>query len=191
MTPKKNVATILFVIILISTSLYYLVLKKTALGNSGFYTNGINQYFIDDTKGCLDICLVRSYKKLPVDPNTFKILSSPRCTKGCGYGKDNSSVYYYGTEVSADPATFKAIDYHLGQDKNGYILSSTRLEDYFKNTLSSDLIINPSSVNVLSYFRMNYLVFEYEGRFYRALTGSSPSLTEIQASEVGKVINFE
>lgn len=125
----------------------------------------MNQVFVDSTTGCLDICLFRTYKKIPADVETFSVYLFKNVDSG--YAIDKQTVFYkFGEKINADPSSFKVIGYDLAKDKYGYIIYDKRLVDYISVEIDRKFIFDSSKLEVIYYDPFNYFVIKYENKPY-------------------------
>lgn len=137
------------------------------MGSRTYFRNIFGQVFIGNSTGCLDICLIPSYKRVKdVDIKTFKALSYNNIPTS--YAKDSNHVYINGEVlIGADSATFSLAHNNVGFDRSDYFIGKTKLSDYLKTVNPADyensntkvvavtpngsiLFTNNSDMNILS-----------------------------------------
>jgi len=185
--PKVIVA--LFFLVLSVFFYYKIVLEKIPINNSKhFFKNKINQIFVDNTTGCLDICFSRSYEKIPADIETFTVYLQKE--EDSGYAKDKQAIFYKdGEKIDADPSSFRVIGMDLAKDKYGYIIYKNRLVDYISTDIDKNFIFNPSKLEVVYYDPFDYLVIKYENKHYLIRLNPQPkSVSLIQTEDLQRYL---
>lgn len=171
-----------FLFIVLGITIYFLYLEKIPINKSKhFFRNRLNLVFVDNTTGCLDICILKSYKKLPVNSKDFIVY--PNDT---GYAKDNDDVFYkYGEKIDADPQSFEVIGRDLAKDKHGYILYKTRLANYITQEIDQNYKFNQEKIEVEAYSPFNTIIISVENEYYLIQLNPQPqSIKLIKPEEV-------
>ncbi|KKQ36721.1 MAG: hypothetical protein US54_C0057G0005, partial [Candidatus Roizmanbacteria bacterium GW2011_GWA2_37_7] len=138
-----------------------------------YFKNIIGTVFFEDTRGCFDICIIPTYKKLKgSDSSTFRVLSyKGRATY---YAKDKYHVFLNDKILKdADPNTIQLANPDVAFDANAYYLGATRLPDYllqrYSNTFQND-----TEIKVLSVLPNSTVLFISRGKLYNLRFSSSP-----------------
>lgn len=184
----KVIVVLLFLVL--SVFFYYkIVLEKLPINNSEhFFKNRMNQVFVDNTTGCLDICFFRSYEKIPADIETFTVYLQKE--DDSGYAKDKQTVFYKnGEKIDADSSSFKVIGRDLAKDKYGYIIYKKRLVDYISTDIDKNFIFDPSRLVVIYYDPFDYFVIKYENKHYLIRLNPQPkSVSPIQTEDLQRYL---
>lgn len=201
-SPLKKVLIVVLLLFLgsflfVTTQIWHYFNIKPINSSQTYYRDSFGNIYRDATTGCLDICLVKTFKKLSVDKNTFTVLmvNNPftRIHKTgelieSNYATDKAQVFYRGEQViSADPSSFKAVSYDLGKDKNQYFIYNKPLHIYITEEISQTNKFTPESLEVISYNPSEYLVLKVNASHYYVKLNPQPkTIEEITSASVSK-----
>jgi hypothetical protein len=164
--------------------------------NGHYYKDLLGFIYTDTTTGCLDICIFRTYTKLPgVDIFTFRELKVDTSFGSVGdkiissdYAKDKKSVYFGRDLVTgADASSFTALGQFTGKDKNNVYFLGKKIAGADTSTFKfldrglgqDDKIIYFEGVPITEYVKTKFgysldpespiQVLSYEPAFYLVL----------------------
>lgn len=164
-----------------------------------YYRNLFGTILYDSTSDCLDICLSKSFSRLPeANKHSFQVLSVPTpFTFGdkiieSDYAKDNNTVFYRNNIITqADANSFSALGLHLGKDASQYYLYNIPLDVYLKK-IDSAYEFNSQTLEVISYDPSKYLlIVKNESQYYYVKLNPLPMsirvITQEEASHYNRL----
>lgn len=169
--------------------------------NRIYFKDNNGNIYKDISKSCHDIiCIFQPYKKMSVDKNTFSVLmvnnpfvnvDVPGGKIESNYAKDQNGIYYKAELISeADPASFNAVSYDLGKDKNQYYLYEKPLHKYitekFNQSAISTPIVASELMEVLSYEPASYMVLKYDTHYFYLKLNQPINIEEISSDIAGQ-----
>jgi hypothetical protein len=189
---KKIIFTILLlllgVFLYISYQIWHYTNIKPINSSQTYYKDPFGTIYEDATTGCFDVCIIKTFKILPVDKSTFEVLmvKSPFTRlhkKGelieSQFAKDKSKIFWRARQiVEADSPSFIALSYDLGRDKKQYYLYDEPLQTYIAKEFGQANQFPPESLEVLSYDPINYIVLKVDNNYYFVKLNPQPKSIE-------------
>lgn len=149
---------ILLTTLLLTIFLYIYVIKIPIDGYPYYYKNRLGMIYEDVSTGCLDICLIKKFKRLDVDNKTFEVLKGEKSNRSSPYAKDINSVYYEGKVIlGADTSSFRLYDWGLAYDKNTYYIDGIEIRKLINQIDPTITLENENKIELIDFRPPNFI----------------------------------